>query len=140
MEETMILRVMMFCFLFFNLIGCDAMPCDKSLVDKLFISESGLDFNIYDEQGKFWGEFAIYNSDKTISHYNNSGTNFRDDVKDLEYVRYTGNEESGLLEVKWPEDRQAVCVAAIPYSYWQEIKNIVTNWELGSKIQEVQRK
>jgi hypothetical protein len=127
-------KFLFFLCLFFLLTSCDTMNCENTVSKGLEIDDKGLDFRIYSDSGEYWGEFVLYAVDHTVSYVNNSGMKFREDLKDLEYIRFEGNNQSGRLLLKWPNDEKPVCVASIPHSYWLSIKNFSKQWDESNKF------
>ncbi|WP_086933595.1 hypothetical protein [Agarilytica rhodophyticola] len=127
-------KILSFLCTYFLLTGCHAMDCDNTVSKGLDLDEKGLDFRIYSDTGKYWGEFVLYAVDHTVSYTNNSGIKFREDLKGLEYVWFDGGNQDGRLLLKWPNNEKAICIANIPHSYWLEIKKYSNQWDESDKF------
>lgn len=115
-------KLISFFLVLMNLVGCSKIACNQLNAGNVDIDEYGVGFRIIKNDGGYWGELNIYTYDKTISYSSNSGKKFRDDFSDLEFVRYSGDGETGIVELKWNNRKSIFCVAGIEKDKWEQVK------------------
>jgi len=116
-------------------VSCTDSKESKFVAYKMNIVEGMVLVTYGKKPGKYFGTFALYQADESLSVTRNDSVKFRNDVINFESIRYVGDEERGTIIIH--DSRSAFAVCKVTIEQWKSLMAFTVGWsnEARNKFQ-----